>query len=194
MMILDDVDHSMTHPSNRMLVWDGAVERIVSLSLQKQTNQLRLDKVLLAPGSLETLEAKIRSYWRKAPFRAEAFALFDEWLHQSSSWTTMLEAVRSSTIIADSRLGLGVCWTPPSSALDVTSTKATRLVDLTLKVGGQELVLGGGGKLYATAAESEFSASSIRLQFQDWCPTVPNRSILDTVAWYGSDRVLDLIA
>lgn len=181
LMILDDVKHSMSHPSNRMSVFDGEVERVVSFPLVKATRQLDISAVQLLDAS--DVRRKLESYWRNAPYRLFALSVFDRVAFQPS----LNDFARATIEQACKVLNLPISLTENASKFQVTTMKVQRLIDLAEEAPFpvSTLRLGRGSEAYVEAERHLLTEAKLQVSWQDWISPIPNRSVLDTLAWYG---------
>lgn len=189
LMILDDVKHSMSHPSNRMVVFDGKTERVVPFALVKSTRQSEIREVQLLDAA--DVRRKLESYWQKATYRRFALAVFDLVAFQTS-----LSGFARATIEETCKvLRLPISLTANASEFKVTTTKVQRLIDLAdvVPFPVSTLRLGRGSEAYVEAERSLLNQAKLQVSWQDWTPPIPNRSVLDAIAWYGDSATRDAI-
>jgi hypothetical protein len=153
-----------------------------------------INMAVLADGSwVEDHRNKITAYFRKAPYKAEAFDLFDRFASKACACTTVLDAVLLSISTTSEFLNIPLD-VRRSAEMDLAGThRSARMIRACLLLGSQTLVLGKGSS-YLEEDRYLYEAAGVSVEIQDWACPVPNRSILDAVAWHGSDRVRGILS
>lgn len=192
-VVYDDVEHSMGNPSNRAVLRDADnFDRYLTIPLQKATRQLTFDAILIAEANFAVWHRdQMENYHRKAPYRGTALAVFDEFVERKSSG--FLAALMDSQAVVAKHLG--VEWAPiMASSLGVAHIgRSPRLIAICKKLGHDTLLLGSGSAGYVTEDAALYRDYGVTVTYQNWKPPIPNTSVLDAIAWFGLDRVREVL-
>ena len=194
-VILDDCPHNTNYPANRATVSDDrGDEHYLTLPLVRESRHDPILSMRVRSGWSAEHRNRLATFHRAAPHAEAARALFEVSAALDSAMPHRLLPVDLAGIHASNALlGLDMDFVLASDLGLGHLCKSARLIAICKALDCDRLVLGGGSKGYVAAEAGLWQDAGVEVEWQDWHAPIPNRSILDSIAWVGVDRVREVI-
>jgi hypothetical protein len=191
LVVLDDVLRSPVNPPNRTVVFDGVEERYLTLPIGSKYRMSPINEAEVSPWGADH-QNKITAYFKKAPFKNEALDVFSKVRAEAEAAVLAIDVILASVRVTASELGIPLTM-HRSSQMDLKGTKrSARMIRACRLLGSSVLVL-GKGSVYLEEDQPLYEEARVEVEIQDWPCPVPNRSILDAIAWHGKGRVREVL-
>lgn len=193
-IILDDVQHNSSYPSNRMVCNNGIKDLFITIPIPHNQKHVPINQMLVS-NNLNWREEHLRKftsyYYRESYFKL-AIELLKECL--SNSYKTVFEYIIRSIDLTSEVLNIKLDYMKSSDlSLNVTD-KHDRLIQLSNYFKCSEILMGMGSKIgYMDQNEHLYNNAGIKIQYQNWKCPVDNRTILECIAKHGTEKTKEII-